>query len=423
MKPTRALWLLAGLAALGTAANAAEMPQREFGLLFGGGWADKDLVGGKDDDVNPLFGLRYGQSLNDSFNFFGDLVYGPYDGNRAGVGDADVTTLRGGLEWLFSKQQRYNWFLSGGMGLMNVNTDNGPDFTRPMASLGVGQAWEVGVNDAFRWEVRADQSFGNSSLPNAGLTNIQALLGYSWGIGAPADSDGDGVPNRLDQCPNTPKGAKVDTKGCPIDSDGDGVFDGLDKCPDTPAGVKVNADGCPLDGDGDGIPDYKDKCPTVPAPGTADGCPPDRDGDGIVDANDACPDVPAPGTADGCPPKAAEPVVVDRKLTLEGVNFDNDSSNLRPESLTILDKAVETLKAWGDVKVEVAGHTDSVSSDAYNLDLSQRRAETVRAYLIDKGVAADRLSAKGYGESQAVADNKTEEGLFKNRRVELIPQQ
>ncbi len=321
------------------------------------------------------------------------------------------------------QQQRYNWFLSGGMGLMNVNTDNGPDFTRPMASLGVGQAWEVGVNDAFRWEVRADQSFGNSSLPNAGLTNIQALLGYSWGIGAPADSDGDGVPNRLDQCPNTPKGAKVDTKGCPIDSDGDGVFDGLDKCPDTPAGVKVNADGCPLDGDGDGIPDYKDKCPTVPAPGTADGCPPDRDGDGIVDANDACPDVPAPGTADGCPPKAAEPVVVDRKLTLEGVNFDNDSSNLRPESLTILDKAVETLKAWGDVKVEVAGHTDSVSSDAYNLDLSQRRAETVRAYLIDKGVAADRLSAKGYGESQPVADNKTEEGRFKNRRVELIPQQ
>lgn len=423
MKPTRALWLLAGLAALGTTANAAEMPQREFGLLFGGGWADKDLVGGKDGDVNPLFGLRYGQSLNDRFNFFGDLVYGPYDGNRAGVGDADVTTLRGGLEWLFSKQQRYNWFASGGLGLMNVNTDHGPDFTRPMASLGIGQAWEVGVNDAFRWEVRADQSFGNDSLPNSGLTNIQALLGYSWGIGAPADSDGDGVPNRLDQCPNTPKGAKVDTKGCPIDSDGDGVFDGLDKCPDTPAGVKVNADGCPLDTDGDGVPDYKDKCPTVPAPGTIDGCPADRDGDGIPDANDACPDVAAPGTADGCPPKAAAPAVIDKKLTLEGVNFDNDSSNLRPESLTVLDKAAETLRAWGDVKVEVAGHTDSVSSDEYNLDLSQRRAETVRAYLIDKGIAADRLTAKGYGESQPVADNKTEAGRFKNRRVELIPQQ
>lgn len=421
MKRTHAVWLLAGLATLGGAANAADMPERELGLLLGGGWADSDLVGGKDDDVNPLFGLRYGQQLNDSFNLFGDLVYGAYDGNRAGVGDSDVTTLRGGVEWLFSKQQRYNWFLSGGLGLMNVDTDGGVDFTRPMASVGVGQAWEVGVNDAFRWELRADQSFGNDSLPNAGLTNVQALLGYSWGLGAPLDSDGDGVANRLDQCPNTPKGAVVDAQGCPIDSDGDGVFDGLDKCPGTPAGVKVTADGCPVDSDGDGVADYKDKCPTVPAPGTPDGCPVDGDGDGVIDANDACPTVPAPGTTDGCPPKAAE--VVPAKLTLDGVNFDNDSAKLRAESFAILDNAANTLKQWGEVKVEVAGHTDSVSSDDYNLSLSQRRAETVRAYLIDKGVAAERLTAKGYGEANPVADNAIAEGRFKNRRVELVPQQ
>lgn len=402
MKRTHAGWLLAGLAALGgTMVNAAEMPERELGLLFGGGWADKDLVGGKDDEVNPLFGLRYGQRLGTSTNFFGDLVYGPHDGNRAGVGDADVTTLRGGLEWLFSKQQRYNWFLAGGLGVMNVNTDNGPDFTRPMASLGVGQAWEVGANDAFRWEVRADQSFGNDSLPNSGLTNVQALLGYSWGLGAPLDSDGDGVANRQDQCPNTPAGAKVDAKGCPLDSDGDGVFDGLDKCPDTPAGVKVNADGCPLDTDGDGIPDYLDKCPTVPAPGTADGCPPK-----VVEPEPA-------------PVVEAAP----RKLTLEGVNFDNDSAKLRPESIAILNSAAATLKEWGEVKVEVAGHTDSVHSDAYNLRLSQRRAEAVRAYLIKQGIAADRLTAKGYGEANPVADNKTADGRYKNRRVELVPQQ
>ena len=403
MKRTHAAWLLAGLATLGGAtAQAAEMPERDLGLLLGGGWADEDLVGGKDDEVNPLFGLRYGQRLNDDFNVFGDLVYGAYDGNRAGVGDADVTTLRGGLEWLFSRQQNYNWFLSGGLGLMNVDSDGPVDFTRPMASLGVGQAWEVGANDAFRWEVRADQSFGNDTLPNAGLTNLQALLGYSWGLGAPLDSDGDGVANRLDQCPNTPKGAKVDTRGCPLDSDGDGVFDGLDRCPDTPAGVKVNAEGCPLDTDGDGIPDYLDKCPTVPAPGTADGCP--------------------PKAAEPKPAPVAEPSVP-RKLTLDGVNFDNDSARLRPESIAILDNAAATLKEWGEVKVEVAGHTDSVNSDAYNRKLSQRRAEAVRAYLIRKGVAAERLTAKGYGEASPVADNKTAEGRFKNRRVELIPQQ
>jgi OOP family OmpA-OmpF porin len=399
------VWLLAGLAALGSAtAYAADVPEREVGLLLGGGWADKNLVGSKDDEANPLFGLRYGQRLNDDFNFFGDLVYGAYDGDLAGVGDADVTTLRGGLEWLFSKQQKYNWFLSGGLGLINVNVDGSPDFTRPMASLGVGQAWPVGANNAFRWEVRADQSFGNDSLADAGLTNFQALLGYSWGLGAPLDSDGDGVIDRKDQCPNTPKGAKVDTKGCPLDSDGDGVFDGLDRCPDTPAGVKVNADGCPLDTDGDGIPDYKDSCPTVPAPGTPDGCPPKA-----VEPEPT----PAP---------AVEPAPV-RKLTLEGVNFATDSAKLRPESMAILDSAAATLKEWGEVKVEVAGHTDSVNSDAYNLKLSQRRAEAVRAYLIKQGVAAERLTAKGYGESMPVADNKTAAGRAKNRRVELIPQQ
>lgn len=430
MKRTHAAWLLAATTAFGVAsAGAATMPEREFGLLFGGGWADKDLVGGKNDEVNPLFGLRYGQRLSDNYNLFGDLVYGPYDGNRAGVGDADITTLRGGVEWLFSRQQRFNWFLSGGMGLMHVNTDLGPNFTRPMASVGLGQAWEVGANDAFRWEVRADQSFGNSSLPNAGLTNVQALLGYSWGLGAPLDSDGDGVPDRLDQCPGTPKGAKVDSRGCPIDSDGDGVFDGLDQCPNTPAGVKVDTKGCPIDSDGDGVPDYLDKCPNTPAGVKVDkdGCPTDRDGDGVPDYLDKCPDVPAPGTADGCPPPVVapkpqpEPVAAPAKLTLEGVNFDNDSAQLRPESIAILDQAAETLKKWGNVRVEVAGHTDSISTAEYNLALSQRRAEAVRAYLVGKGVEGDRLIARGYGLTQPVADNATPEGRFKNRRVELVP--
>jgi len=122
------------------------------------------------------------------------------------------------------------------------------------------------------------------------------------------------------------------------------------------------------------------------------------------------------------PAPAIEPAAP-RKLTLEGVNFDNDSAKLRPESIAILDNAAATLKEWGEVKVEVAGHTDSVNSDAYNLRLSQRRAEAVRAYLIKQGVAADRLTAKGYGEANPVADNKTADGRYQNRRVELIPQQ
>jgi OOP family OmpA-OmpF porin len=208
------------------------------------------------------------------------------------------------------------------------------------------------------------------------------------------DSDGDGVTDDKDKCPNTPKGRKVDANGCELDSDGDGVVDGLDKCPNTPPGRVVNAEGCELDSDGDGLVDGVDRCPAVYAK-TADGCP-----------------LPPP------PPPAPEP----RKLILEGVNFDNDKSTLRPDAIGILERAAIALKEWGSVKVEIAGHTDSVSTDAYNQALSERRASAVRDFLISRGIAADRLSAKGYGESTPIADNGTDEGRASNRRVEMIPQ-
>lgn len=231
------------------------------------------------------------------------------------------------------------------------------------------------------------------------------------------DSDGDGVVDSKDKCPATPAGSTVKADGCEVDSDGDGVVDSKDKCPATPMGSKVSADGCEVDSDGDGIVDSRDKCPATPAGRkvTADGCEVDGDGDGIVDGMDACPMVFAK-TADGCP-------VAPRPLSLDGVNFDHDRSTLRHEASATLDQAAESLKAWGDVKVEVAGHTDSRGSYAYNMRLSQRRADAVRAYLIDKGIAAERLSAKGYGESRPIADNATEGGRYKNRRVELVPQQ
>ena len=136
---------------------------------------------------------------------------------------------------------------------------------------------------------------------------------------------------------------------------------------------------------------------------------------------------PAPAPAYVAPAPAPAPAYVapqpaaPQKLVLEGVNFDFDKATLRQEDVSELDKNVEALKAWGDVNIEVAGHTDSMGSDAYNMKLSQRRAEAVRNFLISRGVAADRLTAKGYGESQPVADNATEEGRFKNRRVELAP--
>ena len=128
---------------------------------------------------------------------------------------------------------------------------------------------------------------------------------------------------------------------------------------------------------------------------------------------------PEPAPAALAPVAAVAPAP---KLVLEGVNFDFDKATLRQDDMGNLDNDVATLKSWGDVDIEVAGHTDSMGSDAYNMKLSQQRAEAVRNFLISRGVAENRLTAKGYGESQPVADNATEEGRFKNRRVELIPQ-
>ncbi|WP_154223740.1 OmpA family protein [Marinicella rhabdoformis] len=175
---------------------------------------------------------------------------------------------------------------------------------------------------------------------------------------APVDSDGDGVSDQDDRCPNTPAGAQVDMYGCELDSDNDGVVNSKDKCPDSKPGAVVDADGCEVE------------------------------------------------------------VVIE----LQGVHFDFDKSSLRAESFAILDAAVSTLSTHGKIAVEVAGHTDSKGSESYNQALSERRAQVVKDYLVNKGISADRLTSKGYGESSPMADNATEEGRAKNRRTELIIQ-
>ena len=139
----------------------------------------------------------------------------------------------------------------------------------------------------------------------------------------------------------------------------------------------------------------------------------DADGDGIVDGTDQCPNTPA-GTrvdGDGCP--------LGDVVALNGVTFETDSNRLRPDAVTILDEVAEVLNRYPEMLVEVAGHTDSVGADAYNQQLSQRRAEAVVEYLVGKGIAADRMTAMGYGESEPVDSNDTKDGRERNRRVEL----
>ncbi len=273
----------------------------------------------------------------------------------------------------------------------------------------------------------------------------------------PRDRDADGVPDDVDQCKKTPAGDRVDAKGCTVrDADGDGVFDDADTCADTPAGDKVDEMGCslPKDADGDGVLDDADACADTPAGDKVDakGCslPKDADGDGVLDDADACANTPAGEQVDakGCPlpkdgdgdgvnddtdrcPSTPAGVEVDadgcqvlfqptkKTLILEGVNFEVGKSTLTPESETILNGVAESLVANDSIRVQVTGHTDNTGSLALNRRLSRDRALSVRAYLVSRGVAEDRLTARGFGPDQPVASNKTTEGRALNRRVEL----
>ena len=251
--------------------------------------------------------------------------------------------------------------------------------------------------------------------------------GISYYFNRFVDSDGDGVPDSRDMCPNTPLGVKVDEFGCPLDSDGDGVPDYLDKCPNTPKGVKVDANGCPLDSDGDGVPDYLDKCADTPAGVKVDasGCPLDSDGDGVPDYLDKCPNTPkgVQVDADGCPIKKEKTVIIKHEIesvVLSGdANFEFNKAALLPNAYPVLDSLVSTMKKHTEYKWEIAGYTDGIGSVNYNLKLSERRAQSVVDYLVSKGVNSSNLKVVGYGKDNPVATNSTPEGRSMNRRVEI----
>ncbi|MDR1591804.1 MAG: OmpA family protein [Prevotellaceae bacterium] len=242
--------------------------------------------------------------------------------------------------------------------------------------------------------------------------------------GCPVDTDSDGVPDYLDKCPNTPAAAIgfTDADGCPKDTDGDGVYDFIDKCPNTPTEASVDNSGCPVDTDGDGIPDYLDKCPNTPrdAVGSVDanGCPKDADGDAVPDYLDKCPEVPGVKDNNGCPElKAAVKRLF--KQALQGIQFETGKEVIRPSSYAILNQVVEVMKENSDFLLNIAGHTDNVGQPAKNQELSERRAASVKNYLISKGVEEARLTSEGFGDARPVATNQTAAGRKTNRRVEF----
>ncbi len=229
------------------------------------------------------------------------------------------------------------------------------------------------------------------------------------------DSDGDGIKDEDDACPEVP--GPLVNNGCP-DTDNDGLFDFIDNCPEVP-GPKEN-NGCPWpDTDEDGILDKDDACPMIPGPKANNGCPYiDTDGDGVLDKDDECPSTPGTVANKGCPEieKEVEEIL---KTAFENLEFETAKDIIKEASKPSLTELAEVLVKKPEWRLQIAGHTDNVGNDQANLILSKKRAEAVRNFMVEHGIAADRLVVLYFGETMPIASNDTPEGRQKNRRVEM----
>ncbi len=336
--------------------------------------------GDQNEDNGPMYGLGLEYIFNKNWSIEGAFNF--IDSDSA-AGDVDGYLYRVDGLYNFSSSNNLVPYLAMGLGGLTLDRDMGESDTDFLFEYGGGVKYFVTYNLALKGDIRHILSFnghGNNLAYSLGLTFL--FGGKTAEAVLPADTDGDGVYDSQDQCPNTPRDIKVDSRGCPLDSDGDGVYDYMDQCPHTPAGISVDKTGCPMDTDGDGVYDSQDKCPDTPKGAKVD----ER----------------------GC-------------WTLGGVLFDTDKWNIKPRFRSVLDDVVNVLRHNPGIKLEIQGYTDNRGSISHNMKLSLERAEAVRQYLISRGISPERLSAKGFGCSRPVASNDTPDGRAKNRRVELKP--
>lgn len=331
------------------------------------------------DNGDVLYGLSFGKFFSENLsldiehdrlepNFNDDFLAS--QGVAGAIGQYRIKTYALMARWFFDDWAGARPFLAVGAGMYDYSHlfDDGEEV---MLQAGLGIQGDISDHFGLRFQALY-RYVDDDSVPGASSFDDFVFTGgvmYKFGDVGPApvaavapepardaDSDGDGVPDSRDRCPNTPRGVEVDQYGCPTDSDGDGVPNARDKCPDTRPGAVVDLDGCE----------------------------------------------------------------VEAVIELPNVYFDFDESTIRPRGKEVLDDAAELLQNNERVVVEVAGHTDSIGTDAYNQDLSQRRADSVKDYLVSQGVNASRLETQGYGESRPIATNETDEGRQQNRRVELV---
>ncbi|MCB0271772.1 MAG: OmpA family protein [Bdellovibrionales bacterium] len=362
-----------------------------------------DNYGSISPDQAPIAGLRLGFFFTNAFEaevaaqraFAESGNVAPFNGENV-----NLDALRLNLLYHFLNDKKVRPYLTAGAGLERIDSDNLNSQNDIGYNGGIGFRFYAGQSAGLRLEGRYVTAKVQNNINESWENNYEATIGLFFLLGAEKtkevvekieDADGDGVVDNLDQCPSTPKGSSVDANGCPAktfkDEDGDGIADEDDQCPSTPQDAPVDENGCALDSDNDGVKDYADRCPNTEESVEVD--------------NNGC------------------PVVSVARGVLKGVTFKSNSPELTLNSETVLSGVADELKKFPDVKVEIQGHSDSVGDETYNLNLSQKRAETVLEFLVANGVNRAQLSAVGYGETQPIADNNTSAGRAQNRRVEL----
>ncbi len=400
-------------------------------LVPGGGVVWPPAEWGVDDPVGAfggIIGFRLGPSW--AFELRGHYASGDSVKPYALGPDYKFLHGEGNLTLFLASGAGISPYLTAGAGAIRAEA-GGNDESKFLWNAGLGFRIRLSDHISLRLDGRdisykvPDPGTGEDELRHS----VETFGGISFGFGGtPADEDKDGVPNKLDRCPLTPLGVRVDANGCPLDSDGDGVFDGIDKCEGTPAGARVDATGCTTDADGDGVVDGIDQCENTPNGCNvgANGCPMDSDQDGVCDGLDKCPETQATVRVDlnGCPIQVSireTELLETGMIRLQDINFDTGKSTIKEESYRVLDEVGGILVRWPQLRIEIGGHTDSRGSNAYNQRLSDARAKAVLDYITSKfpDLKAEQYTAVGYGEMQPIATNSTRLGMAKNRRVEF----
>lgn len=425
-------------------------------------------------------GVGFSKYLDPSFDFYTSIYYGSLDkeGDKTQLNKRMILGNLGAKYnlsngYLFKEESVLHPYIFAGVGMTYLYRGGKPAGEEAYFLLPLGIGADIKINDNVQVAYKSTYNRSFSDRPD-GVVGVDAnnhddflvhTIGLKFSIGGATDSDGDGVKNKDDECPDLV--GEMATNGCP-DRDSDGMKDSIDKCPDT-AGNKEFA-GC-ADSDFDRIPDYEDECPDVKGTSQFKGCPdsdndmvadpidscpkvagskemngcpdsdsdgiidsddlcpevagnknnkgcPDSDNDGIIDSEDACPDVAGTDEGNGCP-VVSEEVLEEVNVIFSNLNFASNKSAIVSSSLPSLDRLAEIMTEDGGLILSIEGHTDSVGNDEYNLELSRERALAVKNYLIGKGVAPKRITSTGYGETQPLESNSTIDGRNRNRRVEL----